>query len=286
LSSEKLLIVDGDIAAQSTSSILNTHGYTVLTAECTEHALAVLRGEPQIELVAAALSLPGGECGADLIGKIRLSYRSTAVMLMARPEERNPDPALPVILTPFSAAGLLNLVENLLAENRQVRAALRSTLKRHHVVRDEVHTRGESLRETVQWSRRHRAERFCSALRLPGVRPPVVLVVDDDFVLRYAICRFLTQQGFQVLAAASAEEALTLSRAHQGQIDLLLTDFRMPGMTGGELIEAMGLERPLTRTLMMTGDDLRLPRQVLRKPFEMEDLLSEIATILVRSAPH
>ncbi|HEY4084503.1 MAG TPA: hypothetical protein VGM43_01135 [Bryobacteraceae bacterium] len=80
-------------------------------------------------------------------------------------------------------------------------------------------------------------------------------------------------------------EALTLSRAHQNHMDLLLTDFRMSNMTGRELIEAVMLERPRTRALMMSGDDLRLPRPFLRKPFEMEDLLIEIATVLVRSAP-
>ena len=285
MSSEKLLIVDAPVAAQSTSSILKTHGYSVLTAESTDHALDVLRSEPQIELVATALSLPGGECGAALIGTVRLTWRSTAVMLIARPEERNPDPALPVLLTPFSTTGLLESVGTLLVENRRARTALTSTLERHYAVRGEVYARVQSLRDTVQWSRRQRAERFCSAFRIPGVAPPLILVVDDDFVLRYAICRFLTLQGFQVLAAASAEEALTLGRAHQDHIDLLLTDFRMPGMTGRELIEAMMLERPQTRALMMSGDDLRLPRPFLRKPFEMEDLLIEIATVLVRSAP-
>lgn len=285
MSSAKLLIVDAHAAAQSTSSILHTCGYSVFTAQCGDHALNVLRREPQIELMAAALSLPGGECGATLIGKVRPTWRSTAVMLIARPEEQNPDPALPVLLTPFSAAGLLDRVRTLLAENRYARATLRSTLQRHYAVRGEVYAKGHSLRDTVQWSRRQRAERFCIAFRRPGATRPLVLVVDDDLVLRYAICRFLIHQGFQVLSAGSAEEALTLSRAHREHIDLLLTDFRMPGLTGAELIEAMMLERPQTRALMMTGDDLRLPRPFLRKPFEMEDLLIEIATVLVRSVP-
>jgi CheY-like chemotaxis protein len=278
-----LLVVDGHPAAQSTSSILNTYGYTALTARCTSHALDVLRTEPRIELVAAALTLPGDESGASLISQIQLCYRSTAVMLVAQPGEKVPDPAVPVLRTPFSPSGLIQRVETLLAESRRARAALISALDRHRTVREEVYAKGLSLRETVAWSRRQRAERFCHALRVTGVTPPLVLVVDDDFVLRYAICRFLTQRGFRILGAANGAEALTLSRAHDEHIDLLLTDLRMPGMTGRELIEALSLERPLTRALLMTGDDIRLPRPTLRKPFEMEDLLIEVVTSLVKS---
>jgi len=54
-------------------------------------------------------------------------------------------------------------------------------------------------------------------------------------------------------------------------------------MTGLELIDAIITEFPHTRTLIMSGDDLQLPRPALRKPFEMEGLLVEVATALMPS---
>lgn len=277
------MVVDGHAAAQSTSRILHINGYTVLTAQSAEQALSTLRLEPQIELVTAALKLPCGESGAALIGKIRLSYRSTAVMLIVPPGKQSPDPAVSVLIAPYSDSSLVQRVSDLLAESRDGRTKLASTFERHRIAREDVYAAGASLSDTIRKSRRQRAERFCSGLRTPGAKRPVVLVVDDDFVLRYAICRFLTQQGFQVLAAASAEEALQVSRSNSDHIDLLLTDFRMPGLTGRELMETLAWERPQTRSLLMSGDDLLMTGPALRKPFEMEDLLIEIGTVLVRS---
>jgi CheY-like chemotaxis protein len=277
------LIVDNEAAAKTAGNILGADGYSVLTVAAAHEALHVLETRPQIELVAAGLTLPGGESGATLIGKIRLCYRSTAVMLIAPGQRLNVDPAIPILLQPFTPFDLLDRVAQLLKENRGVAAALATTVERHHAARKEVREAQESLAASVRRSRLERTERFCSALRTPGVTHPRVLVVDDNFVLRYAICHFLAQQGFHVLAAASGEEALEISRAHPEPIELLLTDFRMGAMTGLDLIDAMVLDRPGTRTLVMSGDELGLPRPVLRKPFELADLLVEIATILMPS---
>jgi CheY-like chemotaxis protein len=283
LSSGTVLLVDNEAAVQSAENILGADGYSVLTAGDSRETLRLLETRPNIDLVAASLTLPGGESGAALIGKIRLCYRSMAVMLITPALHQRLDPAVPLLLQPFTPSGLLDRVAQLLEENRFDIAALESTVERHHAMRDEVRQAQESLADNVRRSRLQRADRFCRTLRAPGVTPPLVLVVEDNFVLRYAICRFLTQQGFTVLAAASGEEALEISRAHTGPIDLLLTDFRMGAMTGLDLIDAMVLDRPDTRTLVMSGDDLHLSRPALRKPFEMQDLLVEIATILITS---
>ncbi|HVW08649.1 MAG TPA: response regulator [Bryobacteraceae bacterium] len=283
MSAGKLLVVDHPAAAQTTAGILHSSGYTVLTAECADQALHAFRVEPHIDFVAAAFTLPSGESGAALIGKVRLCYRSTAVMLIAPPGEESPDPTIPLLVTPFSPSHLVSRVDDLLAGNRRERAALHSTVERNRILREEVYVAELSLRETVQWSRRQHAERFCSSLRTPDVTAPTILVVDDDSVLRYAICRFLSQQGFQVLAAADGDEALKISRDHGPHIDLLLTDLHMPRMTGRELIDIVALERPQTRSLLMTGDNRRLPTPALRKPFELDDLLVEIVALLVKS---
>jgi CheY-like chemotaxis protein len=65
----------------------------------------------------------------------------------------------------------------------------------------------------------------------------VALVVDDSMLIRYTVCRFLEERGFQVESATNGIEALqTLGRIHP---DLIVTDMQMPKMSGTELITAL-----------------------------------------------
>lgn len=63
---------------------------------------------------------------------------------------------------------------------------------------------------------------------------PNILVVEDEPVVRNLLARAYTQSGYTVVAAESAEEALTLLA--EGNIDFVITDIRLPGMNGTELI--------------------------------------------------
>jgi CheY-like chemotaxis protein len=64
--------------------------------------------------------------------------------------------------------------------------------------------------------------------------PKVALVVDDSMLIRYSLCRFLETRGFAVEAATNGAEALEiLARV---QPELIVTDMRMPKMSGGEFI--------------------------------------------------
>ena len=65
----------------------------------------------------------------------------------------------------------------------------------------------------------------------------VALVVDDSMLIRYSICRFLESRGFAVEAAVNGAEAVELL-AHV-QADLVVTDMRMPKMSGSEFITAL-----------------------------------------------
>jgi CheY-like chemotaxis protein len=65
----------------------------------------------------------------------------------------------------------------------------------------------------------------------------VALVVDDSMLIRYTVCRFLEERGFAVESATNGVEALqVLSRV---QPDLIITDVKMPRMSGTELICAL-----------------------------------------------
>lgn len=109
-----------------------------------------------------------------------------------------------------------------------------------------------------------------------------VLVVDDQEMLTILMCKTLESDGFRVLTANNGEDALTLCRRAETPVDLLVTDYRMPGMTGLELArECCSLNDEL-RVLYISGsspgDDLRDDleaggRAFLAKPFRQADFL-------------
>ncbi|HEX3879079.1 MAG TPA: response regulator [Bryobacteraceae bacterium] len=278
--SPTILVVDEPRAAQAVKAILSPVPYNVLTASGIEEASAAFESEARVELVLAELLLPGGASGNTFIDKVRHKYPSTAVMLMTGLQDWTFGPGVPVLVKPFLPAALIKSVAELLLETWRTVELLEPTAERNRTALEEMRDSKESLVKTIRVSRQLRAERFRSRLRMPGVTTPTILVVDDDLILRYSVCRFLIQCGLQVLAAANGAEALEISRQHEGQIAVLLTDLQMPRLDGLELIRQLAPERPQTKVLVMSGDDVILQSRMLRKPFELDDLLIEIASVL------
>jgi hypothetical protein len=66
-------------------------------------------------------------------------------------------------------------------------------------------------------------------------RKQMVLVVDDDAMLRELLARVLVEEGFAVLTAEDGEQALAIASTLDGRLGLVVTDIRMPGMDGLEL---------------------------------------------------
>jgi len=110
-----------------------------------------------------------------------------------------------------------------------------------------------------------------------------ILVVDDDPLLRLGIVSMLRDLGYRVIAVQDPLRALPM--VHQGLgVDLLITDYSMPGMTGVELARRMSQERPGLQVLIMTGhqqleDNLDADWRKLTKPFTEADLRQEIESM-------
>jgi CheY-like chemotaxis protein len=81
----------------------------------------------------------------------------------------------------------------------------------------------------------------------------VILLAEDEAVVRNVVYAVLSTAGYQVLPAVDGAAALEVSRAYDGVIHLLLTDINMPNLKGTELARALSEERPGIRILMMTG---------------------------------
>jgi two-component system cell cycle sensor histidine kinase/response regulator CckA len=111
---------------------------------------------------------------------------------------------------------------------------------------------------------------------------PTLLVVEDEAAVRDLVAGALRRDGYRLLLARSAEEALELEAAHAGPIDLLLTDAIMPGKTGMELARTMRATRPNLRVIVMSGyaedalSGLDETLDVLRKPFSPGELRMRI----------
>ena len=118
-----------------------------------------------------------------------------------------------------------------------------------------------------------------------------VLLAEDDPSVRAVVSDVLTQKGYRVLGAPNGHAALDMARAQTGEIDLLVTDLIMPGMTGRELAETLTAERPGVRLLYMSGytDDAVVRHGVLeegapylQKPFAPRALASKVREVLDR----
>jgi two-component system, cell cycle sensor histidine kinase and response regulator CckA len=81
-----------------------------------------------------------------------------------------------------------------------------------------------------------------------------VLVVDDERAVRSVVHRSLRIQGYSVIEAADAAAALTELGVSAGRIRVLITDDRMPGMSGRELARIVARVYPAIRIILMSGD--------------------------------
>ena len=109
-----------------------------------------------------------------------------------------------------------------------------------------------------------------------------ILVVEDEKGIRELIRKILIRERYRVLEAASAEDALA---AAEGQgIDLLLTDIRLPGLTGLELARRMQLTAPALRALYISGhtgkEKVPPGALLLAKPFTLAALLEKVREAL------
>jgi len=97
-----------------------------------------------------------------------------------------------------------------------------------------------------------------------GELKPCILVVDDEVMVRKQLERLYVQGGFRVLTAPSAEEALEYLSG--GEIDLVVTDIRLPGMDGVQLIERIKELCPDVPVIAITGyGDIETAVEVLKQ---------------------
>jgi len=146
-------------------------------------------------------------------------------------------------------------------------------------------------------SRRHRAETTASKA-LPSrpisqadSRPsagPIILLVDDDPAVLESLRRVLAMEGWQVVTAASGEEAL--ERLAEQQPDLMITDLCMIGVNGWDLLFHEKLQRPNLPIFVITALPLtsvggadRFATDFFQKPLDLDVMVAAIRNRLSNS---
>jgi two-component system cell cycle sensor histidine kinase/response regulator CckA len=120
---------------------------------------------------------------------------------------------------------------------------------------------------------------------LPDGKPslPVVLVVDDEDLVREVTRRVLESAGYQVVEASNGARALGILM--QGGVDAVVTDIRMPGMDGWELAGRVTMMTPRPAILFMSGYEAHVGTSfsvpVLAKPFRPELLVDNVRQVLL-----
>jgi two-component system cell cycle sensor histidine kinase/response regulator CckA len=114
---------------------------------------------------------------------------------------------------------------------------------------------------------------------------PTILVVDDEPAIREMLSTALEQEGFCVFTAGSGQQALSLSRKHHGEIEILISDVGMPEMDGPTLAKILLAENPGLLVLLISGRcdekqfDYCRPFKLLPKPFYLSSLLQAVQDI-------
>ncbi|MFZ0447963.1 MAG: response regulator, partial [Desulfatiglandaceae bacterium] len=117
----------------------------------------------------------------------------------------------------------------------------------------------------------------------------IVLIVEDDYSLRKLAQKSLQPHGYRVLVAENGEDALRISKEHDGTIDLMMTDVVMPKMGGKETAERLQAIHPQMKVIFMSGytDDAIVHHGVLapglnflQKPFSPKGLARKVREVL------
>ncbi len=112
-----------------------------------------------------------------------------------------------------------------------------------------------------------------------GVQPLVVLVVEDEFFVRYEVADCLRDAGYIVVETASGEEAIALCKSDMS-IDIVFTDINLTGtVSGWDVAERFQRDRPDVPVLYTSGKSIDRRRCVpwsafVAKPYQHNDILN------------
>jgi PAS domain S-box-containing protein len=262
---ETVLVVEDDEQVRGTVvDMLSELGYRVLRAEDTQNALAIIEGGIPIDLLFTDVVMPGPLRSFELAQRAQERLPNIAVLFTSGYTENaivhagRLDRGIELLSKPYTREALA----------RKIRYVLRSYQRR-------------SIARPLS----HESQRAASH----------ILVIDDDRDLCFVMEEMLRAEGYKVSVANDGEQGIKLQRKQPAS--LLITDIFMPNKEGVETIRDFRREFPDVPIIAMSGGGrlkthggLLIAKElgaaeILRKPFEMNDLLRSVAAALNRLEP-
>lgn len=265
--SETILVVEDDADVRATVvDLLTDLGYRVLKAVDAQSGLNVIESGVPIDLLFTDVVMPGTLKSAELARKARERMPHIAVLFTSGYTENSIvhggrlDAGVNLLSKPYTREALARKVRLVLANQSQINNA----------------TQGQP--QAPQGS----------ASSVPGKQKPLrILLVDDEMLIRMNTADILQDLGHTVLDAGSGKEALDLLTS---EIDVLLTDVHMAGMSGLELATAAKSQVPTIAVVFATGDNdvtgyVPGPNEqfaILPKPYTQADIAEVLLQVTSR----
>jgi CheY-like chemotaxis protein len=244
-----LVVEDDDEVREVAVSMLIELGYRVVKARDAASALVVVDSGIPIDLIFTDVMMPGTLRSPELARKAKERLPDVAVLFTSGYTQNaivhggRLDPGVELLAKPYTREALARKIRHVLANHAQRRAAAKGS--RHP-------TRENALKGAM------------------------VLLVEDDDLIRLTTTEMLSDIGCQVREASTAQEALKI--LDDGHMDILLTDVGLPGVSGLQLARDASARRPDLRLVLATGDSAvkseatRLGAVLLVKPYTPESL--------------
>ena len=269
--SETVLVVEDDETVRAAAcDMLTEMGYKILQADNPDAAMAVLRSGAAIDLLFTDVVMPGNISTRDMARaakeihpKLQVlftsGYTSNSIVHDGRLDE-----GVSLLSKPYTKEELA----------RKIRSVLETGDARQRAARQEPLASGQAGSLAAQ------TDTTVKTSSGKGAGPLRILVVDDEPFIRFGTVDILSDLEHLPEEAADAETAIERLK-QEPKIDLLITDLKLPGMSGEVLASQALRDDPDIRVIIASGSDpeLSLTKKyaaervtVMRKPFQMSDV--------------
>lgn len=261
---ETVLVVEDDEGVRETSvALLTDLGYRVLKAHDAQSAFAIVNSGMPIDLLFTDVVMPGPMRSTELARKAKALFPGMAVLYTSGYTENSIvhggrlDAGVELLSKPYTRETLARKIRHVLSNARQHQIAV---------------------------ARMERAEQATELKKQKVPRETArILVVEDEPLILMSTVDMVSELGHTVHEACSAEDALAVLETHQ--IDVLLTDVGLRGMSGTDLARQARERWPAMRIVFASGDDSAktasgIPDALqLSKPFTIDGLAKVLSAL-------
>ena len=266
--SETILVVEDDLTVQATAvDMLTDLGYRVLKANDGQSALVILQSGMPVDLLFTDVVMPGPVRSPELAKQAKQLLPNIEVLFTSGYTQNaivhggRLDPGVELISKPYRREDLARKIRHMLGNVQPIVISNEALLDAH---------RGPA---SVSLS-----------------HPLRILVVEDNQNTQKILCEVLVKLGHRAKGASSAEKALHELEA--GRFDVLLTDIKLPGISGLELARKAVIAAPSMKIIISSGygsvgvEKLEFESVFLPKPYNIEKLKDLLADIKPSASFH